>query len=116
MISPPHKAAGKSWRRWDNFSTADILRLRSAAKFLVAGLGHSGRGESWEDLLQEAILRSLAGERKWPSQLAFRTFLMGAMRSIASSWAKRTPLESVSECEPFSKAESIINSVSANAS
>ena len=115
MVSPSHKAAREVMSAVEQLSTADTLRLRSAAKFLTAGLGQSRRGESWEDLLQEAILRSLTGERKWPYQLAFRTFLIGAMRSIASSWAKRTPLESVSEFEPFSNAESIINSVAANA-
>lgn len=115
MVSPSHRTTREIREAVEQLSTADALRLRSAAKFLTAGLGESRRGESWEDLLQEAILRSLVGDRKWPYHLDFRTFLIGAMRSIASSWAKRTPLERVSEFESFSNADSIINSVATNA-
>src|SRR5438105_2736429 len=41
-----------------------------------------------DDLLQEAVMRLLDGTRHWyPCKVTLVTFLVGAMRSIASEWA-----------------------------
>jgi hypothetical protein len=41
---------------------------------------------TWEDLLQEAILRSCDGNRNCPKGLSVVHFLSGVMRSIRSQW------------------------------
>jgi DNA-directed RNA polymerase specialized sigma24 family protein len=95
-VTPQPKTVQELNAAVERLSAADLLRLRSAARFLVAGMGEKRRGETWEDLLQEAVLRSLTGARKWPADVDVRTFLIGTMRSIVSSWIKRSP-EMVSE-------------------
>jgi DNA-directed RNA polymerase specialized sigma24 family protein len=99
-VSPPHpKTFQELGAAVEKLSAADLLRLRSAARALVAGMGEKRRGETWEDLLQEAVVRSLAGSRKWPTEVDVKTFLIGTMRSIVSSWVKQAPAEMVSEHE-----------------
>jgi DNA-directed RNA polymerase specialized sigma24 family protein len=39
-----------------------------------------------DDLLQEAIARTLDGAREWNVSVSFELHLIGVMRSIASSW------------------------------
>jgi DNA-directed RNA polymerase specialized sigma24 family protein len=73
----------------ERLSEADLLRLQIHARFLIFGLGQKAEGEGWQDLIQEAVLRTIEGTRRWPSHIEFRHFLMGTMRSIANSWLKR---------------------------
>lgn len=74
-------------------SKGEFVRLRSAA---MAFDQHRH-----EDLLQEAISRTLSGERRWHEGVAFYWHLHEAMRSIAWNWHKkqdeRLVLESQSE-------------------
>jgi len=42
-------------------TSTDLLRLRQFAKLLVHGLGRATRGRDWEDLLEEAMYRTLIG-------------------------------------------------------
>ena len=42
-----------------------------------------------EDLLNEAILRTRGGTRKWNPTKTFRAHLVGCMNSIANEWSKR---------------------------
>lgn len=52
------------------------------------------------DLLQEAITSTLAGDRHWNKTVDFSQHLLGAMRSIASNWAKKgDPVETRLESE-----------------
>lgn len=73
------------------------------------GLGPRAAGSEWQDLLQEAVLRTLDGTRKWPRDVPFRLFLMQTMRSIAHSWMKsgsseRSPLpENLSQGADFAQ-------------
>jgi len=52
-------------------------------------------GRTHEDLLQEAMTRTLEGQRHWyPENVGFVPFLIGVVWSIASEWAghrKRNP-------------------------
>jgi len=74
----------------EQLSPPDLLRLQTLGKILTRGLLRVGHTDAnWEDLLHEAILRAVAGQRHWPSNLDFRLFIAGTMRSIASSWKKR---------------------------
>lgn len=67
-------------------STADLLRIRQIAKLRCVGLS----AITWEDLLSEAVTRSLAGTRGWPRAVPFIAFLAQTIRSIASEeWRRR---------------------------
>ncbi len=69
-------------------SDADALRLIKAAGAHLKKVGHLKLGRSPEDLLQEAITRTLSGERSWKKGISFVFHLDQAMRSICSSWRK----------------------------
>ena len=62
-------------------STADLLRLQLVAKVFDP--------RRHEDLLQEAICKTLSGERKWRDGVHLFWHLYGAMESIAWDWAKK---------------------------
>ncbi|MGE0095130.1 MAG: RNA polymerase sigma factor [Alphaproteobacteria bacterium] len=59
-------------------SDADFMRLRKKATFRALGSGFEG-----DDLLSEAIRRTVEGLRKCPVRVSIVTFLDNAMRSIA---------------------------------
>jgi hypothetical protein len=69
-------------------SDADALRLMKAAGAHLKKVGHLKLGRSPEDLIQEAITRTLSGERSWKRGISFVFHLDQAMRSICSSWRK----------------------------
>ena len=69
-------------------SDADALRLMKAAGAHLKKVGHLKFGRSPGDLLQEAITRTLSGERSWKKGISFVFHLDEAMRSICSSWRK----------------------------
>lgn len=66
-------------------STADLLRVKQIAKLRCVGLS----AVTWEDLLSEAVTRSLAGTRRWPRAVPFIAFLAQTIRSIASEEWRR---------------------------
>jgi CheY-like chemotaxis protein len=74
---------------------AEQLRLQHFAKFRIRGLGRAARGRDWEDLLEEALYRTLIGAtdtnqgRHWNKKVDLVRHLEQAMRSICSYW-KRT--------------------------
>jgi DNA-directed RNA polymerase specialized sigma24 family protein len=51
--------------------------------------GHDGH----KDLIQEAYLRVLNGQREWPRDVAVVPFLAGVMRSIAWDWREEDHFE-----------------------
>jgi RNA polymerase sigma-70 factor (ECF subfamily) len=65
------------------------LRLERIARNRARGL----RLIEWQDLLQTAIERVLAGTRPWPRNLPFLTFMAGVMRSIANEYWGRQARE-----------------------
>ena len=67
-------------------SDADALRLVEWSAPQEGGAPQTG--EEPEDLLQEAITRTLSGERSWKKGISFVFHLDQAMRSICSSWRK----------------------------
>ncbi len=72
----------------------ELLQLQRFAAFRVRGLGRAARGRNEEDLLGEALLRTLIGAesiegRHWNRNVDFVQHLTGAMRSISSSWKRQ---------------------------
>jgi CheY-like chemotaxis protein len=74
---------------------SELLRLRQFADFRVRGLGRAARGRTGEDLLGEALLRTLIGAeaaqkgRHWNKNVGFVWHLTGAMQSISSYWKRQ---------------------------
>jgi CheY-like chemotaxis protein len=76
-------------------TSSDLLRLQRFAKFRVRGLGRAASGRDWEDLLGEALYRTLMGAedtqngRHWNRKVTFVQHLAGAMQSIANVWKRQ---------------------------
>lgn len=68
----------------DALSTADTLRLSKVAAFRARSLAALGLGTSADDLVQEALARTLHGNRRWRKAVKFVTHLTQTIRSIAS--------------------------------
>ncbi|WFU79939.1 hypothetical protein QA645_36475 [Bradyrhizobium sp. CIAT3101] len=66
--------------RLAHLSDADLLRIRRASQYLCYGGARPA-----DELRQEAFRRALDGTRKCRCNLGIVQFLIGAMRSIASS-------------------------------
>jgi hypothetical protein len=63
-----------------NLSDADLLRIKKASQYL----SYAG-ARAPQELRQEAFRRAIDGTRKCPRHVGVAQFLVGAMRSIASS-------------------------------
>lgn len=65
----------------EGLTEIELNRLHAQATYLARGL----EGEaSPEDLLQEAMTRTLAGDRRWNPKIHLVVHLMGTMKSVAS--------------------------------
>ena len=65
---------------------ADLRRLEGIARVRALGLHEV----EWQDLLHEAVVRTLDGARQWPMDVGLVVFLRETMRSIASEhWRRR---------------------------
>lgn len=60
----------------------DLLRLAALAKVWIRGIPRRDAG----DLLNEALVRILSGDRLWPADVSLPVFLSQVMRSISSQW------------------------------
>jgi hypothetical protein len=67
-----------------SLTDADGVRLRKVARFRARGLAGLGLGLSADDLLQEAIKRTLGGTRRWRKKVPFVMHLSKTIRSISS--------------------------------
>lgn len=82
-------------RAIQELTTPDLLRLKQFAASRMFALGRAARGRTGEDLLSEAIVRTLMGletmekGRHWNKNVDFVRHLTGAMQSISHCW-KRT--------------------------
>jgi hypothetical protein len=75
-------------RAIDALTEGDRLRLGRSASYRIWGLGRAARNRTAEDLLGEAQLRTLTGDRRWNRKIDFIRHLEGAMQSIAHGWKK----------------------------
>jgi CheY-like chemotaxis protein len=82
-------------RAIEALTSSELLRLRQFAEFRIRGLGRTARGRTWEDLLGDALLRTLIGAedtnkgRHWNKDVDFVRHLIGAMQSISSCWKRK---------------------------
>lgn len=66
-------------------SDVQMARLGRAAKYRALSLAGLGLGVSGDDLLQEAIARTIDGARRWSKKVVdFEKHLLETMRSIAN--------------------------------
>jgi len=79
-------AAGDVGCALRTLSDADLVRLKSLARLWSRGLPG---GFGWADVLNEAIMRSLDGSRRWPPEVPLLAFLSGVMRSICDEHWRR---------------------------
>ncbi len=77
-----------------SFSDADWLRLRKAANFLSSRLSLSA-----DDLINEAVIKALSGDRKCPRDVEPIVFLLNAMRSITHNESVKAANLNVSDGE-----------------
>ena len=69
----------------ETMTSGDAVRLRGFAVGKWRLRGHLPDGRDGDDLLSAAAMTALTGKRRWnPSKVSFPTFLIGAMRSLAS--------------------------------
>src|SRR5436190_19910907 len=66
---------------------AELLRLQGYARWRVRGVGRAALGRAEHDLLQDALISTLAGDRKWKkAAVDLVGHLTAVMRSISSHW------------------------------
>jgi len=76
-------------------TSSELLRLQRFAEFRIRGVGRAACGRDWEDLLGEALYRTLMGAedaehgRHWNKKVTFVQHLAGAMSSIANVWKRQ---------------------------
>lgn len=70
-----------------SLTEAELLRLEKFVRFRIRGLGPASAGRDWRDLLGEALAATL-DQRRWNKSVTFVQHLLGAIRSISSSWKK----------------------------
>lgn len=79
---------------------ADWGRLNKFADYRIHKLGPKAQCEAGEDLLQIALASLLEDTRRWnKAKVNFSDFLVGAMRSISSNWAKSYEPQNVAVLE-----------------
>lgn len=69
-------------------SRRDLDRIEMAAERWIQIFGLDGIGRDHDDLMSEAVARTLSGKRSWRREVDFVHHLDQTMRSIASSWRK----------------------------
>jgi len=80
----PLETADRLAQAFGCLSEQDLVRLKRLAQLRSFGL----IALDWQDLLQESIVRVLAGSRHWPADVPLMAFLAQTMRSIANEeWA-----------------------------
>ena len=73
----------------DALASADWARLRNYAVKRIQMLGPKADGRSNEDLLQITLMLLLDDTRQWDRiRVEFVPFMIGAMKSISSNWAR----------------------------
>lgn len=73
----------------EGLSEPALVRLEKFARLRIAGLGRASCGRDHEDLLSEAVTRTLAGNRRWNRDVTFVQHMLGVIRSISSHWREQ---------------------------
>jgi DNA-directed RNA polymerase specialized sigma24 family protein len=73
----------------DALTDKDFSKLHANAVFLFNRIRYVVSDKNEEDLLNEAMMRALAGARNWkPEKVNLVPFLIGCMESIVDHWRK----------------------------
>lgn len=84
----------------ENMSATDLYRLEQFAKYRIRGLGRRALGRSYEDLIKEAMVATLGGNRNWKiHKVGFVGHMMAVVRSISSHWKEKAYSETYLESE-----------------
>jgi|SRR5882762_678536 len=83
------KSMEEMWLAILFLTTAELLRLEHYARWRIRWLGRKALGRDERDLLQEAITATVTGKRVWKEDVDLCLHLLGAMRSISSSWHEK---------------------------
>lgn len=75
-------------------SRPQLLRLENYAKKRIRGLGRANEGRDHNDLMQEAITRTVSGQRRWNKSVTFEQHLFGVIRSTSTHWGEQFDPES----------------------
>lgn len=76
-------------RAFESLTDTDWIRLKNFANYRIRGLGPMARDRDGQDLLSEAVYRTLLGTRHWKTNIDFVHHLRETMRSIADQWKRR---------------------------
>jgi len=77
------------WEGVQALTVEDLIRLRRYARWRIKWLGRKALGRDEKDLLSEAVTATVTGRREWSEDVSLLTHLLGAARSISSSWHAR---------------------------
>jgi hypothetical protein len=77
------------WEAVEALKRPELLRLHRYSRWRIRWLGRKALGRDERDLLDEAITATLSGKRAWTGAVPLRQHLLGAMRSISTSWHER---------------------------
>ena len=83
---------------------ANLRRLEGIARVRAVGLHEV----EWQDLLHEAVVRTLDGARQWPTDVGLVVFLRETMRSIASDHWRRRRIDSMVLRDPPEDADATV--------
>lgn len=84
-MAATHFSKEEATQKLAELTRDDWLKSHIFAKFI---LKHSKADLRFEELVDEAVARTLEGRRRWKIGLDGPTHLFGAMKSILSSWNK----------------------------
>lgn len=86
---PPSHSAAEVEQATAGLETVDLKRLRLIARVLV-GRNVDSAGRDDDDLVSEAVLRTLQGTRAWRRGVDFMHHLAETMRSVAWEWRQQS--------------------------
>jgi hypothetical protein len=99
-------------------SDVELVKLKKFAAFRIRGIGRAALGRNGGDLLQEAFISLVTGDRRWNKEkVNMFGFLHGAVESISSHWGEKsdpdapTPDEAKLESEFIRKVRQGITSL-----
>ncbi len=83
-----HHTADEVDRAISKLTAGDLGRLKTAARTWVRGFGLDPEVHGADDLVSEAMFRTVQGRRRWQVGVELPRHLITVMRSIAESWRK----------------------------
>jgi DNA-directed RNA polymerase specialized sigma24 family protein len=101
----------------ERLQNTELIKLERYARYRIRGLGRKAGGRDHDDLVKEALLATLSGQRRWNKEVEFYAHLLGVIRSISSHWREKYAfdgalLESESHFTPPGQESSWLASVS----